>query len=305
MLRLIHEVGDAIEARWTGAGGEVALFRYVYAPRMALRESPKPYFHPLRTLAGHVVTAYRPHDHVWHKGLMLTSAQLSGQNFWGGPTYVRDRGYVQLDNNGRVAHERWAAVDCDGATAALDERLTWFSAAGEPWIAEERRIEAGDIDAAGHWRLDLTFRLRNLRDTPLAFGSPTTEGRPQAGYGGLFWRGPRSFLGGQILAADGLAGPEVMGRAAPWLAYGGKHDEVDAASTIVLLDHPGNPRYPNQWFVRNDPYACASCAFMFDEEYHLPAGETLTQRYRVAIADGLWSREQLDAYAARYQGAAT
>ena len=37
----------------------------------------------------------------------------------------------------------------------------------------------------------------------------TTEGRPMAGYGSLVWRGPRSFLGGRILAGHGLEGPEL------------------------------------------------------------------------------------------------
>lgn len=304
MLTMTHTLHDAVELRHHSDGGGVALFRYVYAPRMAARESPKPYFHPLRTLAGREVTAYRPHDHVWHKGLMLTSAQLSGQNFWGGPTYVHGRGYVQLDNNGRIEHRDWAALDCADGAALLDERLTWRTAAGEDWIAEERRIAVGAIDAAaGHWSLDFTFRLRNGRGLPLVFGSPTTEGRPLAGYGGLFWRGPRSFNGGRILAGD-LEGPDVMGRPAPWLAFTGKHDGDDAASTLLFLDHPENPRYPNKWFVRNDPFACASFAFSFDEEYTLPPDAVLTQRYRVVVADGAWPREGIADYADRYPGGA-
>lgn len=298
-LRLLHALHDHIELRH----GAQTLFRYVYAPRMAARESPKPYFHPLRTLAGNAVTGYRPHDHVWHKGLMLTSAQLSGQNFWGGPTYVRDRGYVQLDNNGCMAHREWAALRCDAEGVALDERLAWVTAAGEEWVAEERRIAVGEVDAAGgYWSLDFSCRLRSTRGEPLVFSSPTTEGRPQAGYGGLFWRGPRSFLGGQIVAGGGLEGPGVMGQAAPWLAYSGRHDGDATASTLLFLDHPQNPRYPNKWFVRNDPFACASFAFTFDEEYVLSPGETLTQRYRVVVADGEWPRARLEAYAARYPG---
>lgn len=305
MLILTHTLHDAVELRHRDGGSDVSLFRYVYEPRMAARESPKPYFHPLRTLAGNEVTAYRPHDHVWHKGLMLTSAQLSDQNFWGGPSYVHGQGYVQLDNNGRMEHREWVEMHCEDTAVVLDERLAWITAAGETWIAEERRIAVREVAAAaGYWSLDFVFRLRNQRGQPLAFGSPTTKGRPLAGYGGLFWRGPRSFNGGRILAGD-LEGPEVMGQAAPWLAYTGKHDGNNAVSTLLLLDHPENPRYPNKWFVRNDPYACASFAFSFDEEYILPADETLTQRYRIVVADGAWSRERIAEYASRYPGDAS
>ena len=40
--------------------------------------------------------------------------------------------------------------------------------------------------------------------------------------------------------------------------------------------------------MRQTPYGCASFAFMFDEVYEFGAGETLTQRYRLVIANGGW-----------------
>src|SRR5262249_2784383 len=149
-----------------------------------------------------------------------------------------------------------------------------------------------------YWSLDLSFCLLNVAQHPLVFGSPTTEGRPDAGYGSLFWRGPRSFLYGKILAADGLEGSEIMGKASPWLAFSGRHDGNAEASTLLFLDLPSNPRYPTRWFVRNDPYACVSYSFMFDEEYSLQPGEKLTLDYRLVIGNGEWSRSQIEDYLA-------
>src|SRR5215469_4572387 len=103
---LIHSLHDALELRYQGQ----TLFRYVYEPGTAPVESPKPYFHPLKTLAGNEVTVFRPHDHLWHTGLSLTAPNLSKQNFWGGPTYVRDTGYIQLDNNGSIQHTDWQEI---------------------------------------------------------------------------------------------------------------------------------------------------------------------------------------------------
>lgn len=292
-VRLIHTYDDSIELHYA----ERLLFRYVYVPRTAQRESPKPYFHPLCTLAGNEVTLFRPHDHVWHTGLAMTSAHVSGHNFWGGPTYIRDRGYVQLDNNGQIRHDGWDEIRCDNDGAVLTERLHWISIAGDLLIAEQRSIAVTEIRPdAGYWALDLTFRLENVTAETLVFGSPTTNGRPMAGYGGLFWRGPRSFLHGEIVAGGGLEGPEVMGKAAPWLAYAGRHDGNDQQSTLLFADDPGNPRFPNKWFVRNDPYACVSCSFMFDEEYPLPPAGALALNYRVVLADGVWSRERIEEY---------
>ena len=85
-----------------------------------------------------------------------------------------------------------------------------------------------------------------------------------------------------------------MGRKSPWLAYCGFHDETGGGSTILLLDSPTNARFPCQWFVRNEPYACVSCSFMFDEEYVLESGEDLALDYRIVVCDGMWSRGRIE-----------
>ncbi|MCS7060632.1 MAG: PmoA family protein [Anaerolineae bacterium] len=289
-LILQHTLHSAVELKYAGQ----TLFRYVYESGAPAVESPKPYFHPLRTLAGNEVTIYRPHDHVWHKGLQMTSAHLSGQNFWGGPTYINGQGYVQLDNNGRIQHERWTDLRCEDQSAELREELRWITANGETWIREKRRITVSEINVdESYWALDFEFWLDNTRHAPLVFGSPTTQGRPMAGYGGLFWRGPRSFTGGRALAAGGLEGPDIMGRRAPWLAFIGSHDGTADSSTLIFIDNPANINYPNKWFVRTEPFAAVSFAFSFDEEYVLAAGDALALTYRIIIADGAWTREQI------------
>ncbi|MDE0200119.1 MAG: PmoA family protein, partial [Caldilineaceae bacterium] len=59
---------------------------------------------------------------------------------------------------------------------------------------------------------------------------------------------------------------------------------------------------PNKWFIRQTPYACASFAFMFDEVYEFEAGETITQRYRLVIANGGWDAAQVEAAAEAWRG---
>ncbi len=297
-LHLTHRLNEAVEL----FAGEQMLLRYVYRPDTPQLESPKPYFHPLYTLAGNEVTCYRPHDHIWHKGIQMTITHIEGENFWGGNSYIHGQGYVQLPNNGAMVHERWRDVACDGVTARLDEQLTWITQAGERWIDEARQIDVSLTgDASGMWLLDFATSMTNVSGRPLTIGSPTTAGRPMAGYGGLFWRGPRSFLDGEVLAGDDLCGPEVMGQRAPWLAYSGLHDGTNDRSTLIFLDHPANPRYPTKWFVRNTPFACASFAFMFDEELVFEPATTLAFRYRIAVADGAWTREQIETLAANWR----
>jgi hypothetical protein len=267
----------------------VELFRYVYRPHTSPFEGPKPYLHPVRTLAGDVVTGYRPHDHRWHKGIQLTASHVSGQNFWGGGSYVRDQGYVDLPNVGVMRHKEFAEV----SGGRITERLTWHTQAGEHWVDELREMTVRDVEHDS-WALDFATSLTNVRGEPLEFGSPTTNGRPAAGYSGLFWRGPRAFTDGSIMAADGQAGPEMMGRPARWLAYSATHDEVDRSSTLLFFDDPDQG---GEWFVRSTPFAAVNPSLAFAEERVLLPGGTLRLRYRIVIADGTWDRERLETYA--------
>ena len=81
---IVHELDRSISVRLDG----VELAEYVYAPDTVPLESPKPYLHPLRTRAGHLVSLFRPHDHVWHKGIAWSLPHVGTENFWGGPTFV-------------------------------------------------------------------------------------------------------------------------------------------------------------------------------------------------------------------------
>jgi hypothetical protein len=275
------------------AAGDVEIFQYVCTPSVPPFEGPKPYLHPVRTLAGDVVTAYRPHDHRWHKGIQMTASDVSGQNFWGGVTYVHGQDYVVLPNVGTMRHEGFTFHDLTSGRIRFDEQLSWHTQAGEHWVDEVREFTVRDVDDDA-WTLEFATALTNVGSQPLVFGSPTTRGRESAGYTGLFWRGPRAFTDGEILAADGLDGPEMMGRPARWLAYVGHHDEVDRSSTLLFLDHPDNKA--THWFVRDNPFPAVNPSFAFFDTVELVPGDTLSLRYRVVVANGAWHRERLESY---------
>ncbi|WP_329418690.1 PmoA family protein [Streptomyces sp. NBC_01693] len=294
---LVHRHGEHLSVIASESG--VELLRYVYRAEDAW-EAPKPYIHPLRTLSGQVVTGYRPNDHRWHKGLQMTASHLSGANLWGGNSYVHGKGYRALPERvGSMAHAGFDEVSVHDGGARFAERLTWHPRSGELWAEETRRIEVHDVDAVtGSWALTWSSAVTNRRGEPLRFGSPTTHGRPDAGYTGLFWRGPRAFRDGRIIGpAD--EGPDLMGRQAPWLAYGGEYDEADGHATLVFVHSPENDHsgaggaHPAHWFVRDSPYAAVAPSFAFHQELVLDPGATLTRRYRVLVADGAWDRERI------------
>ncbi len=260
--------------------GETELLRYVYRPTDPPRESPRPYLHPLRTLGGRVVTSYRPEDHVWHKGLALSLPHVGSQNLWGGVTWVRGQGYRQLENNGSMRHVAFDEAAADERHADVTQRLEWLTCSGEVFFPELRRLKVEVRPAANAWVLGFAIRFVNVSGAPVAIGSPTTNGRPHAGYGGLFWRGPSSFTGGPVSSVDGAGGDERMGIHAPWLAI------ADGASTVLMVDAPDNPGHPTRWFVRSTPFACLCPAPFFDTEALIALNGAMALRYAVVIADG-------------------
>jgi hypothetical protein len=289
-VSVVHEVARTVRM----SACDVELLNYDYAPDVRESECRAPHFHPLRDLSGAVVTGHRPHDHRWHKGLAMTASHLSGQNFWGGGSYVHGQGYVDLPNVGSLRHRGFPAFAEDGAPGFTEE-VDWVTAAGEHWIAERRAVCVREVDvAAGSWVLEFGTALRNVRGTALEFASPTVFGRELAGYCGFFWRGPRSFTGGEVLASGGQRGPELMGRAADWLAFVGTHDGIDHRSTVAFLPDPSIVDESLRWFVRTEPIPVMNPSLAFWEPRELAAGDTLRLRYRVLIADTAWDADRIE-----------
>lgn len=286
-LTVRHEVNRSLEVSRAGQ----SLLTYVYAPDDAQMESPRPFFHPMFTLDGQSVTLLRPHDHLWHKGLSWSLPNVGPHNFWGGPTYVQGQDYVQLPNNGSMDHERFTALDVTEARARISHELTWRAqpvdgeVIGADVVLETRDIVVA-VPAVDAWVLTFSSSITNVSGEQLDIGSPTTKGRENAGYGGLSWRGPRSFTNGTVLAPGYAGGEQVRGMRGEWMGYCGAHDQTARHSTVVMVDDPANLRHPPQWFVRTELWAMVNPAPFFSEEVPFGPGDVIRLRYAVVVADG-------------------
>lgn len=291
-----HDVGRAVDV--TAAGTTLA--RYVYVPDDAQLESPRPYVHPLRTRGGDLVSAFRPWDHVWHKGVSWSLPVVGEHNFWGGPTYVHGQGYVQLDNDGSMDHQDLRALDVRPDRVTLAHAIAWHTQAGEHVVDEERTLAfVVPADRPDAWVLTFTTTMTNVSAHDLTIGSPTTRGRENAGYGGLFWRGPRSFTDGVLLAPGGAGGEELRGTRQPWLGLVGRHDDVGRASTVVMVDGTGEADGAGpQWFARVEQFGCLNPAPFFSTEVPFGPGGTVSFRYAVVVADGASDVERAGGLAA-------
>ncbi|WP_435108922.1 PmoA family protein [Nocardiopsis synnemataformans] len=246
--------------------------------------SPRPYLHPVRTRAGVPVTEERPADHLHHFGVGVAVPDVSGVSFWGGRTFTRDRGSVLLDNHGRQRHVSWLELAADRRV----EALSWTGPDGAEMLSEERTVRAAGLDGRA-WVLEVRTQLRNTSGRDLSIGSPATNGRPGAGYGGLFWRAPVAAAPPAVVGAGGLEGEEALhGSRAEWLALvgGGGEDADEAVSggwTLVFLQ-PGEHTDP--WFLRAKEYPGVGPALAWDARLPLPESGRLERRLRVAVRDG-------------------
>ncbi|MFF9105658.1 PmoA family protein [Streptomyces rubrogriseus] len=286
----------------SAAGTDLAT--YVYRPDTPIEESPKPYLYPLRTLSGAPVGVYRPWDHRWHKGLQLTWSHLSGDNFWGGPTFTQGapgHGYVWRENHGRQLHRDFATQEKAGSEVTIAQNLDWVASSDETWIDETRTLRFHSADTtAGTWALDFSTALTNVHGEPLQLGSPTTHGRPNAGYTGLFWRGPRAWTGADVHAADGNQGDAVMGTRAAWAAVTSDHDEVDGGATVLAYAGTTSAAVPLKWFARSSAFACLNPSPAFDTEIKLEPGETLSLNHRFVFIDRKLERHEIESMAERH-----
>lgn len=251
--------------------------RYLHRPDLPTRLSPRPYLHPVTTLHGTPVTEERPTDHLHHLGVSVAVPDVEGHNFWGGRTFVRDQGPTDLDNHGEQRHDGWKLHDPDGFV----EDLTW-RAGGTDVLRERRTVAAGEL-AADAWSLDFTFSLTNPGDRDLSIGSPATNGRPGAGYGGFFWRAPKEPAAPTVFTADHEGEEAVHGRNADWLALSG------ADWTLVFAGATDDTR-KDPWFVRTAEYPGVGSSLAWDARLPVPAGGTVVRRVVTVVADGRLDR---------------
>lgn len=277
--------------------GDLEIATYTYDATDEQRESPRPFFHPLRTTAGETVTVYRPWDHVWHKGIAWSLPHFGEDNFWGGPSYRRGQDYKWLPNNGRMRHERVLDAGTDERGFHFSHELTWWTQGGRHVVDETRSIRISPRSDGDSWTLVFETEMTNVSGRDIRMGSPTTEGRENAGYGGLFWRGPREFAGGRIAGPGGATGEGLRGTRGPWLAFVGQHDDSCRHSTVLIADDTGNAQHPPEWFARSEPFACFGPAPFFSAEATFASGSTMMNRYAVVIADGDSNEERLDCLA--------
>lgn len=279
LLKLHHEPGRHIDIVTSGGA---LLWRYVYMPDTPANESPRPYAHPVCTLAGDRLTNFRPNDHPWHHALSLTLTNVEGVNFWGGPSYRAGEGYRWRDDHGAQVHRAWESLAAERLVQVVD----WRERAAGVALFEEKRVLQTTLLPANGWSLRWTSELQNVSGRALVLGNyHALGGLAGSHYTGLQFRGARELLDEHgdaqigLSAEDGLAGEAaVHGASARWMEWSCQHDGSLRRTRIRFENVDG----PLPWFVRaKNPVA----AFAFQREHSqsLAAGATLRLDHRLTF----------------------
>lgn len=299
-----HATFAELGAPWTAAGGPALeidgapVATVQDGTRIRPTSSPRPYLHPVRTLAGTVVTDHIPEDHVWHLGAGVALQDVDGVNFWGGRTYTRDAGaYVWRKDHGRIVTE-----SAEHSNGQRREQLGWIGPDGTRLLREQREWRWAAVGNST-WKLTLDFTLESATGHPVLLGSPGSNGRPQGGYGGFFWRLPK-VSDATIWTPDARGEDAVHGSVAPWLAWSGTFDAGTSGAAHVTgdpgLGHPAtlvflaSPQAPDPWFVRHSGYPGVGLSLAWDAPVPTEPGNPVHRTVMVLITDGFLATQDIE-----------
>ncbi|WP_420370414.1 PmoA family protein [Curtobacterium sp. L1-20] len=234
--------------------------------------SPRPYLHPVRTLGGTTVSDHHPPDHDWHCGVGVALPDVDGVNCWGGGTYVQGEGYVQRDDHGSAVVRHAAQRG-----SALAQQIEWLAPDGAVVLHEDRSLAWGP--AGTGWEMAWSSSFRAPGDDPVRLGSPGSNGRVGAGYGGFSWRFPGCT---EVLVRTAEAAGEqaVHGSVAPWIEWSAVFGGGPATIRLEAIGH----RDP--WFVRVAEYPAIGSSLAWREVAVVRPGAPFVRSFRAVVRDG-------------------
>jgi hypothetical protein len=262
------------------------LAQYVWRPDLPPSLAPRPYLHPVRTLAGTPVTELMPASHPHHLGVSIAVPELDGGNYWGGRTFLAGHGPAWLDNHGVQRHHRWVRRS---ATRA-EHRLQWVDHNEVTLLHEHRVISCRPVSATA-WALGFAFALTNVAGRPLTLNSPAAHGRAGAGYGGFFWRVAGSGHRVRMFGPPGDGVAALHGATAGWIALAGT-SAADAPEWTLVFTAADHRTEGDPWFLRTRDYLGVGSALAWDKSLTVEPEVSVERSIVTVIADGMLSRAE-------------
>ncbi len=267
--------------------------------------APKPYLYPLMGPGGVALTRNYPmradaadedKDHPHHRSLWFTHGDVNGVDFW-----------AEGPNKGKVIQTK--VLEARGG----DESGTVRTA--NRWVTPEGKTLLTDVTAVQVHRsplgrmFDYEIALTASEGMDLTFGD-TKEGTMAVRLAeSMRLKANKHYAGkptGRILQDTGVKDGDTWGKRASWTAYTGPVN--GQPMSVVIFDHPSNPRYPTWWHVRDYGLFAANPFGVHDFEKKpagagnlvVKAGDTVRFRYRFLLLAGDVNAAQLGALSTEF-----
>lgn len=275
-------------------------------------EIMKPALYPLRTAEGSFVTRGWPMDprpgervdHPHHVGMWLNYGDVNGLDFWNNST---DIPAGKKDRYGTIKHRSVNKIQADNDKAVLEVTADWLKPDGTKILKEDSRfVFSGSGNMRAIERIttltalqeDVSFKdnkegvigIRLARELEHPSNKPevfTDAGGKATEVAKLNNKG----VSGKYRSSEGIEGDDVWGTRGKWVNLNGVIESKPVS--LVILDHPKNVGYPTYWHARGYGLFAANPLgqkeFSKGKEvldYRLPAGKSVTFRYKVLIHSG-------------------
>lgn len=282
----------------------------------------KPILYPILTAAGTTITRGFPikpragerQDHMHQVGNWFNYGNVNGYDFWGNGSEGK-----KSPNGGVIKYLGIDRLTEGHGEGIMVTRASWVDPAGKELLAEKTEFHfiakdsiriidrIATLTATGGPVLfkdtkEGSFGIRVARQLELpsredvtltdAQGNPTTV-KAMSNEG----------VTGNYRSSEGVTGEAVWSTRARWMDLDGKISSEDIS--LVICDHPKNLSYPTYWHARGyglfaaNPFGAKDFTKGKEElNYTIPAGKSLTQRYRIIISSGKHLTDaEINAYA--------
>ena len=272
----------------------------------------KPVLYPLRTTDGAFVTRGWPLDprpgervdHPHHVGMWLNYGDVNGLDFWNNSAAIPEE---KRNRYGTVKHRSVNKIQSGDDKAVLEITADWQKPNGENLLREDTRfIFSGTENTRMVERIttltalneDVAFKdnkegvigIRLARELEHPSNKPEvfTDG---SGKATAVPRLDNEGVTGKYRSSEGMEGDAAWGTRGKWMNLNGVIDSRPVS--LVILDHPKNVGFPTYWHARG--YGLFAANPLGQKEFSkgkealdfkLPAGKSVTFRYKVLIHSG-------------------
>jgi len=237
------------------------------------KKEGKPYFHPLCTSDGTLLTALRPKDHPWHRALWFSWKQIDGVNYWEENRQGLSQGLTEIKTVKVLAKE--------GEATKIDMTLSYHPPEKPVVMTEKLSIVVSLPDAAGvytiTWKTVFTAGEKDvvLDRTPIP---GEKGGKGYGGYAGLSLRLAAEQKKWPAVDSEGREDMKIHGQAARWMGFG---DKIGGGGIFIEAGKSSFGATP-QWYIsKGMPYF--SPAVLFAKPFTLKAGKSIDMAYTITI----------------------